>query len=551
MRAIAAGIALACGAVDKFASDEESGARLWVPIHLGSKTRYFNPVTSALSEKLPAGGRAAPAVSFTQVGDDDTEIDGDDDQQEHHAARSVAAIASSEVVQSETKSCYPRCSWNCTKPICNQDCLPECEQPKCQTRCPRPDYSHCKIDCQTPHCSVFCPQNPCSTIPGTKCSSPKCSTQCSRPVCKLACKNRVPCQNVCHPPRCTWNCRNPKVCAKPECKLVCEKPLGCAQNYELPPLSPSLTVESSFTADRARWVTYDWSSCAAKCGKSFQTRRVVCSTGEDHECQFAVKPATQQECEDLNGCNQWKAGEWSKCSATCGRGEQTREVTCPSADENECLSNKPTSVQKCRDSGAHCTACNVEVFGSPDFAEWQANFGPGEYDTDSMVAHGAKCEEISSVKIHGACCRAKFYQYGDFNQKAKGWSAELGAGEHDVDAMEEAGIKDNDASAMKVYLDESCHKRRSHGGWLGPTGGGTSGNADSGAEEADEGGSRAEQDRRKEERLQRAFGGGGAKSRAAEPSEAMATSQLPWWGWLLSAIGMVGVVSGAVWGVCA
>mmetsp|Transcript_23039 Transcript_23039/g.50673 ORF Transcript_23039/g.50673 Transcript_23039/m.50673 type:complete len:632 (+) Transcript_23039:105-2000(+) len=457
-------------------------ADTWVPIEVNGKYQYFNPESNKLVEHIPHGAKTAPVVQFLETAQEPIGEDADAEEpdvpvsqsQTESAAKSVSAVTAGAVEESDAKSCYPRCSWNCTQPICNQDCSPECEQPTCQTRCPKPDYSQCKIDCTTPHCSVFCPKDPCHSNPGTKCSSPKCSTQCARAVCALKCKNRVPCNNVCHPPRCTWNCRNPRACPKPECRLVCERPLGCAQNYELPPLSPALTVQQSFTADRARWVTYEWSQCGMKCGKSVQTRKVLCSTGQDHECQFGVKPATEQECEDLSGCNQWQKGTWGKCSAVCGKGKMTRKVWCGNDDTNECFGDKPEMERECLDEGQHCQVCKVTLHGGPYHTGWSANFVPGEYNTEALIAKGAKCEEVSSITVEGACCRASVYQYGDFNERNKGWEAEFKNGKHDVDALEEAGVKDNDVSAMDVYFAEDCGAagRKKAGGLFGSLGGG-------------------------------------------------------------------------------
>mmetsp|Transcript_25665 Transcript_25665/g.56557 ORF Transcript_25665/g.56557 Transcript_25665/m.56557 type:complete len:642 (+) Transcript_25665:71-1996(+) len=446
----------------------------WVPIRVVGGYQYFNPESGLLQNTIPLGDHRAPPVEFVRPGGGllqspeeiaDASAEEPDvpvSQSQSSSASAVEAGTEAGVTLSDSKSCYPRCSWNCTQPICNQDCHPECEQPTCQTRCPKPDYSACGIDCGTPHCSVFCPPDPCHSNPGTKCSSPKCSTQCARAVCALKCKNRVPCNNVCHPPRCTWNCRNPRACPKPECKLVCERPLGCAQTYELPPLSPALTVQQSFSADRARWVTYEWSRCGVKCGKATKTRKVVCSAGDDSKCQFGVKPSTEAECEDMSGCNQWKKGTWGKCSAVCGKGKMSRKVWCDNDDNNECFGDKPVGVKECFDDGEHCNVCHVTLYGGPYFNGWTASYEVGEYDTQALIAKGAKCEEVSSMKVSGACCRATVYQYGDFNTASNGWSATFKKGKHDVHILEAANVRDNDISSMEVYFAEDCGSARKH-----------------------------------------------------------------------------------------
>mmetsp|Transcript_29588 Transcript_29588/g.70993 ORF Transcript_29588/g.70993 Transcript_29588/m.70993 type:complete len:571 (+) Transcript_29588:147-1859(+) len=440
---------------------------VWVPIDVGEAGKphlhYFNPETSEMSHTLPSGSEAAPVVSLMQKASQKAHLSNDGSELDAGAAGVGTQDSESDSISSVTttgehRSCYPHCSWNCTQPVCNQDCTPQCEQPRCQTRCPRPDYNDCAIDCETPHCTVFCPKDACKGEEAgeSKCSSPRCSTQCARPICRLKCKGMLPCQNVCQPPQCLWNCRNPKECAKPQCKLVCERPMGCARNYELPPLSPSLTVQQNFKADRARWVTYSWGQCGMRCGKSVRTRKVVCSTGQDHGCTFAPKPPTQEECEDNSQCNGWITEAWGECSVKCGRGERTRKVFCRNEDQRECYHEKPSSVEKCIDRGEHCTQCDVELYGGAYFDGWKAPLGPGSYSTDQLVQHGVKCEEISSVKVIGRCCHARLYQYGDFNQRHKGWKVTVGSGNYDADALEDQGARDNDISAVKIWLDKTC-----------------------------------------------------------------------------------------------
>jgi cobalamin biosynthesis Mg chelatase CobN len=124
----------------------------------------------------------------------------------------------------------------------------------------------------------------------------------------------------------------------------------------------------------------------------------------------------------------------------------------------ECLDSKPASQEACVDDGDHCSRCRVELFGNGDFSGWRATFTPGEYDTDAMIARGAKCEEVSAVKVKGECCHAFLYQYGDFNNRNKGWSAHLKHGDYDSMELEDMGVQDNDASSLRVEMDEDCKK---------------------------------------------------------------------------------------------
>jgi hypothetical protein len=96
--------------------------------------------------------------------------------------------------------------------------------------------------------------------------------------------------------------------------------------------------------------------------------------------------------------------------------------------------------------------------------------GQGDYNADALVKRGVKCEEVSSVKVHGKCCMASLYEYGDFNRAHDGWNATLKEGDYDIDALEDAGASNNDVSAMVVMLSRECsattrkYKKREAGG---------------------------------------------------------------------------------------
>ncbi|NXQ75517.1 PPN protein, partial [Quiscalus mexicanus] len=86
-----------------------------------------------------------------------------------------------------------------------------------------------------------------------------------------------------------------------------------------------------------RWKTGEWGPCSATCGRGTQTRSVYCvafdgqslqGVVDDTECMaFAQQPRRSQPC-NLRQCATWSTGPWSQCSASCGEGVQTRTVTC-------------------------------------------------------------------------------------------------------------------------------------------------------------------------------------------------------------------------------
>ncbi|XP_072562614.1 A disintegrin and metalloproteinase with thrombospondin motifs 2-like isoform X2 [Paramormyrops kingsleyae] len=107
------------------------------------------------------------------------------------------------------------------------------------------------------------------------------------------------------------------------------------------------------------WLTGDWEPCSSSCGKTgFQLRSVRCvqplADGTSHSIHS--KYCEQERPEARRACNrylcpaQWTVGSWSKCSETCGRGTQQRDVRC-GTDENTigfCLGVKPASMRPCQ-----------------------------------------------------------------------------------------------------------------------------------------------------------------------------------------------------------
>uniref|UniRef100_A0A7M5V8I3 A disintegrin and metalloproteinase with thrombospondin motifs 9 n=2 Tax=Clytia hemisphaerica TaxID=252671 RepID=A0A7M5V8I3_9CNID len=92
------------------------------------------------------------------------------------------------------------------------------------------------------------------------------------------------------------------------------------------------------------WVAEPWTECSKKCGKGVQEREVFCqgmvsSRLPDTACDVQKKLPTIQEC-NLGNCDQearWMAGDWLKCSRSCGIGEVRRDVRCVDRRNNTVL----------------------------------------------------------------------------------------------------------------------------------------------------------------------------------------------------------------------
>jgi hypothetical protein len=126
------------------------------------------------------------------------------------------------------------------------------------------------------------------------------------------------------------------------------------------------------------------------------------------------------------------------------------------------LGKKPAVEQDCDGEAPECKDCKAVVFGGPEFDGWSLEFMPGEYTVSDMEARGAKCDDISSVKVFGVFCETDVFQYGDFNQAHKGWSVTLKPGSYNRKQLVDHGAQDNDISSMKVRRTLSPHLNGSY-----------------------------------------------------------------------------------------
>lgn len=87
------------------------------------------------------------------------------------------------------------------------------------------------------------------------------------------------------------------------------------------------------------WRTGSWTECSMSCGVGSRQRYVSCrdlegNIASDSFCEHLPKPPSVEPCKD-RPCGQWRTGDWTYCSVTCGRGHETRYVACVTLEELE------------------------------------------------------------------------------------------------------------------------------------------------------------------------------------------------------------------------
>ncbi|XP_039454203.1 A disintegrin and metalloproteinase with thrombospondin motifs 17 isoform X3 [Oreochromis aureus] len=119
------------------------------------------------------------------------------------------------------------------------------------------------------------------------------------------------------------------------------------------------------------WEASEWSKCSSNCGQGVRRRTVLC-TNPQGLCDPLSQPTQEEYCEDFSKCYEWKTGDWSKCSSSCGKGLQSRVVQCmhkvTGRHGNNCsVMLRPPTYRSCH-SGNCDEKINANTITSPRLA---------------------------------------------------------------------------------------------------------------------------------------------------------------------------------------
>ncbi|CAB3979049.1 A disintegrin and metallo ase with thrombospondin motifs 6-like [Paramuricea clavata] len=125
-------------------------------------------------------------------------------------------------------------------------------------------------------------------------------------------------------------------------------------------------VISDFYWAVIKWRTDRWDDCSKTCNGGTRTRHVRCVQivdggieydVEDEMCDADVRPNTKEKCNKQECRPEWVAQPFGTCSTSCGRGVQSRKITCQkvskdgdaeAVEEGKCSDFiKPNSEEYC------------------------------------------------------------------------------------------------------------------------------------------------------------------------------------------------------------
>lgn len=95
--------------------------------------------------------------------------------------------------------------------------------------------------------------------------------------------------------------------------------------------------------------------------------------------------------------------------------------------------------------------CHAILYQHGNFGGWRVDLQEGGYDMQAMVAHGAKNDEMSAIKVFGTGCVATLYKHWDFT----GYAVAYPEGFYSFRAFLRQGAKNDDVSSIRIASSQS------------------------------------------------------------------------------------------------
>jgi len=149
------------------------------------------------------------------------------------------------------------------------------------------------------------------------------------------------------------------------------------------------------------------------CSNGTQLRTVSCRRSDGAAASASACPTTKppesQTCKKTTGCQWYQVGPWTACSTKCGTGEQTRTVTCKTADgtrdalESLCPGPKPPTRQACTDRTGCEKEWNVSAWSDCVCPTWSRYEGTRSRTVTCPTAGDGICNNMSKPHESERC----------------------------------------------------------------------------------------------------------------------------------------------------
>ncbi|XP_036441752.1 ADAMTS-like protein 1 [Colossoma macropomum] len=158
------------------------------------------------------------------------------------------------------------------------------------------------------------------------------------------------------------------------------------------------------------WRLGEWSVCSASCGnRGSQVRKTWCVGADGQEthlssCHNRPRPVSRPRPCNLHHCPpSWVSTVWSKCSSSCGRGIRQRQVSCQHLEANGSMRVLPNSECEGTPKPEESEACVSDACAEWVTGSWGQCSGRCLGPAVSTQSRTVSCRHLNGSNSNSAC----------------------------------------------------------------------------------------------------------------------------------------------------